>query len=252
MGSLPDPSSASEPELSVVIPFHNEAGNAAALLTELRDALERIGVAAEIIGVDDGSTDSTLEILAATAQGRPLVRIIRFETNRGQAAALWAGLHGARGRWIATLDGDGQNPPHELLRLWQHKDEADMIVGLRQSRRDSWLRIAMSRTANRVRQFLLNDGVNDTGCSLKLFKRPVIGSFVPFRTLYSFMPAFARAAGWKVIEIPVAHRPRLAGRSHYGLWVMALLPLLDLLALSWLLKRRIPTGKDDRNGSPVG
>lgn len=225
------------PELSVVIPFFNEAQNVATLLAELRPVLDSLRIEAEVLCIDDGSRDETAQELARAANAWPAVRIERFATNRGQAAALWWGFQNARGAWIAMLDGDGQNPPAELLKLWALRDSADLLAGARVNRRDSWLRRGMSRVANGTRRVLLRDGVSDTGCSLKLFRRDVVQSFLPIRTLYSFLPAFAVAGGWKVVEVPVAHRPRVAGESKYGLRAMAVYPLLDLLALSWLLRR---------------
>lgn len=235
------------PALTVIIPFFNEAPNVAPLLAELRAALAapafagpgEAAPAAEILLIDDGSTDATGAELAAAARAWPAVRVERFAANRGQAAALWWGFRNARGAWVAMLDGDGQNPPGELARLWSLRESADMICGRRARRCDSPLRRAMSRVANTARRALLRDGVRDTGCSLKLFRREVTGSFLPIRTLYSFLPAFAVAGGWRVVEIPVEHRPRRAGASKYGLRVMAVHPLLDLLALAWVLRRTL-------------
>jgi len=228
-----------EPELalSVVIPLFNEAGNVGPLLAELRASLAALPVGAEVIAVDDGSTDGTAAELAIVARDWPALRVRRWAENRGQAAALWDGFAAARGEWVAMLDGDGQNPPAELARLWAVRDRADLIAGIRAERRDPVLRRAMSRVANAARRLLLRDGVSDTGCSLKLFRREVAGSFLPIRSMYSFLPAFARAAGYTVHEVPVAHRPRRAGTSKYGLAVMAVRPLLDLLALTWVLRR---------------
>ncbi|OYU97920.1 MAG: hypothetical protein CFE26_28460, partial [Verrucomicrobiales bacterium VVV1] len=185
------------------------------------------------------STETPAAALATAASAWPAIRVENFPRNRGQAAALWWGFQNARGTWLAMLDGDGQNPPAELARLWPLRDPADMLAGARLGRRDSVLRRTMSRLANAARRRLLRDGVSDTGCSLKLFRREVAGSFLPIRTLYSFLPAFAVAGGWTVREIPVAHRARAAGVSKYGLRAMAILPLLDLLALTWLLRRQI-------------
>ncbi len=231
------------PVLSVVIPFFNEAANVAPLLAELQTTLAALGVSAEVIAVNDGSADTTGAALDAAARGWPALRVEHFARNRGQAAALWHGFRCARGTWLAMLDGDGQNPPAELARLWELRESADMIAGARVARQDSALRRTMSRVANAVRRAALRDGVSDTGCSLKLFRREVAGSFIPLRTMYSFLPAFAVAAGYSIREIPVAHRPRRAGVSNYGLGVMAVLPLLDLVALCWLLRRiaRRPT-----------
>jgi glycosyltransferase involved in cell wall biosynthesis len=161
----------------------------------------------------------------------------RFSVNSGQAAALRHGFAVARGAWLAMLDGDGQNPPGELARLWPLRTSADMIAGARVSRHDSMLRRTMSRVANATRRALLRDGVSDTGCSLKIFRREVAASFLPIRTMYSFLPAFAVAAGFTVREVPVAHRARRAGASKYGLRVMAFRPLYDLLLLAWRLRR---------------
>ena len=230
-------SAVNSPELTVVIPFYNEAGNIAPLLAELRAALAALPATVEVIAVNDGSSDGTRNELEVVAREWPALRVEHQSPNRGQAAALWHGFHVARGGWIAMLDGDGQNPPGELPRLWALRESADMIAGARAERKDSALRRTMSRMANAVRRALLRDGVSDTGCSLKIFRREVVGSFLPIRTMYSFLPAFAVAGGFTVREVPVAHRPRRAGESKYGLRAMAIVPLLDLLALWWILRR---------------
>ena len=227
------------PDLSVIIPFYNEAANVGPLVAELRAALAPLGLSLEVLLVNDGSTDATAAALNEAAAVWPAVRVEHFPRNRGQAAALWWGFQNARGAWFAMLDGDGQNPPAELARLWPERHTADMLAGARRQRRDSRLRRIMSRIANATRRSLLRDGVSDTGCSLKLFRREVAATFLPMRTLYSFLPAFAVAGGWTVREIPVEHRARQAGVSHYGLRAMAILPLLDLLALVWLCRRQI-------------
>jgi dolichol-phosphate mannosyltransferase len=227
------------PDLSVIIPFYNEAANVGPLVAELRAALAPLGLSLEVLLVNDGSTDGTAAALNEAAAVWPAVRVEHFSRNRGQAAALWWGFQNARGAWFAMLDGDGQNPPAELVRLWPERHTADMLAGARRQRRDSRLRRIMSRIANATRRSLLRDGVSDTGCSLKLFRREVAATFLPMRTLYSFLPAFAVAGGWTVREIPVEHRARQAGVSHYGLRAMAILPLLDLLALVWLCRRQI-------------
>lgn len=227
------------PELSVVIPFFNEAENVSPLLAELRTTLEALAVSTDVIAINDGSRDGTGAALRTAAEQWPAVRVVDFARNRGQAAALWEGFHQARGTWIAMLDGDGQNPPAELAKLWALRDSADMIAGARAERKDSALRRTMSRVANAARRAALHDGASDTGCSLKIFRRDVVRSFLPIRTMYSFLPAFAVAGGWTVREVRVAHRARTAGVSKYGLRVMALHPLLDLIALAWVLRRTV-------------
>jgi dolichol-phosphate mannosyltransferase len=148
---------------------------------------------------------------------------------------------------VVTLDGDGQNDPVDIAALLARLDEtgADMVAGVRVNRNDSWLRRRMSRIANRVRQWILRDGVTDTGCGLKAFRREVVDAFLPMRTLYSFMPALAVAGGYRVIEQPVRHRARKLGQSKYGLGVMLWRPLLDLLGVWWFTRRRFAAQVED-------
>jgi dolichol-phosphate mannosyltransferase len=240
----PDPSRAAStamllPELSVVIPFYNESPNIPPLLEELRQTVSRLGIRVEVIAVDDGSSDDTLAVLTRAAAAWPELIVVPLPRNRGQAVALWRGFEQVRAPWIATLDGDGQNPPAELARLWARRDEADMLVGQRVGRQDSLGRKFMSRLANHVRRALLRDGVSDSGCALRLFRREVRASLPPFRTLYSFIPACAVSGGWRVKEVPVAHRPRVAGVANYTFRKMAIFPFLDTLAFCWVLRRML-------------
>lgn len=227
------------PEISVVVPFYNEEANVAALVEEIRATAAEQRWSVELIAVDDGSTDGTARELAACAAAWPALRIITFPRNRGQAAALWDGLHAARAPLIATLDGDGQNVPADLPALRALLGTCDMAVGWRAERNDTALRRSMSRVANAVRSRFLGDRLNDSGCALKVMRREVVGSFLPIRSLYSFMPAMAVAAGFRVRELPVRHRERRHGASSYGLAVMWWRPCFDMLALKWMLARRI-------------
>lgn len=237
-------------ELSIVIPFYNESDNIPPLFAELRRAVELLAIPVEIIAVDDCSKDTSLEALRSIAATWPIVQVVSLAVNGGQAIALWRGFERVRGKWVATLDGDGQNPPLELVKLWEHREKADMLVGARQGRQDSLGRRVMSRIANNVRRFLLQDGVSDSGCALRLFRREVLGSLPPFKTLYSFIPACAVSGGWKVQEIPVAHRARTAGVANYTFRKMAIFPLLDTLAFCWVLRRMLRLAPPrDRNKS---
>ena len=162
--------------------------------------------------------------------------------NFGQAAALYAGINLARGHRLVLLDGDGQNDPADIPRLLAALDAgADLAVGVRTRRRDSWQRRLMSRVANSVRRRILRDGVRDTGCGLKAMKREVIDALIPVRTLYSFIPALAVAAGFRVVETVVNHRVRRGGESKYGLRHFWYWPLLDMFGIWWFSHRRCPT-----------
>lgn len=231
----------SMPTYSVVIPFFNEENAIAELVRELRETMEGNHLSCEVILVDDGSADGTLAQLNAAANAWPACRCIALARNQGQAAALLRGFSEARGAWIITLDGDGQNLPADIPLLISAAAQGyDMIVGIRRDRADSWLRRSMSRLANSVRGKLLHDHLQDSGCALKVFRREIVASFWPIRSLYSFMPAFAVAAGFQVGEIAVRHRERKTGVSKYGFGTFAWRPLCDLLALRWLLYHRGP------------
>lgn len=235
-------------DLSVVIPFFNEGPNVARLLEEVRLALEPLDLAYEIICVNDGSADDTGAELERIATVWNRCRVIEFPRNRGQAAALLAGFRAAHGAVLVTMDGDGQNDPADIPTLLRCLEKgADMATGIRVQRNDSPLRRAMSRLANGIRSRILGDGVSDSGCALKAFRREVVDSFLPIRTLYSFMPALAVAAGFRIVEHPVAHRPRTAGTSKYGLRVMLWWPAVDMLGIWWFAQRRLR-----ETPSPIG
>ena len=227
-------------ELSVVIPFYNEQENVAVLLAEVRGVCDALGRSYEAVLVNDGSSDGTGARLDEEAKKWPQARIIHFVANHGQAAALFHGLKNSSGEVLVTLDGDGQNDPAEIPRLLAALADCELVAGIRARRRDSALRVAMSRLANGVRSKILGDGVRDTGCSLKAFRREVVDSFLPIRTMYSFMAAMAVNAGFRIRQIEVAHRPRTRGVSKYGLMAFLWRPLVDMLGLLWFFSRRIP------------
>jgi glycosyltransferase involved in cell wall biosynthesis len=240
------------PEISVVVPFFNEEECAAAVIDELRSTLVSLGRTFEVIALDDGSSDATFSALRSVAGWDPRIRVLRWQPNRGQAAALYDGLRAARAPILVTMDGDGQNDPADIAPLFSALGDLDMVVGIRAERNDSWLRRRMSRVANAVRGRILRDGVRDSGCALKVFRREVIESFIPIRTLYSFMPALAVAGGHRVAQRQVRHRARRAGKSSYGLRVMLWRPFLDLLGVWWFTRRRfapMPRAEVDASAS---
>ena len=225
---------------SLVVPFFNESESVKAVVAEACAVMQSLEGDNEIIAVDDGSSDNTRRQLKDLVHQWPVLRVLAFDQNRGQAAALLDGLRSARGAILITMDGDGQNDPGDIPRLLEvlRAGSADMVAGVRARRKDSWLRRKMSRLANAVRQSLLNDGVRDSGCALKAFNREVASAFIPIRTLYSFMPALAVCAGFRVVEIEVNHRPREQGISKYGLGVMLWRPLVDMVGVWWFARRR--------------
>ncbi|MCX7932615.1 MAG: glycosyltransferase family 2 protein [Rhodovarius sp.] len=226
-----------EPLLSVVVPVRNEAPNIAPLVAEIRAALA--GIPHEIIYVDDGSTDATPAELAAAG-----VRSLRHRRSYGQSAAIITGVKAARGHWIATLDGDGQNDPADIPRLLAAAQaeaaahgEAVMIAGHRIRRQDSLTKRLTSRIANRIRAWLLRDATPDSGCGLKVFPRALFLELPHFDHMHRYLPALVLRQGGRVISLPVAHRPRLRGRSNYGTLDRLAVAFLDLIGVAWLQRR---------------
>jgi len=226
------------PLVSVVIPVRNEAPNIAPLVAEIEAALT--GVPHEIVYVDDGSTDGTSLALAAIAAGGTPLRWLRHRISCGQSAAIVTGVKAARGTWIATLDGDGQNDPADIPRLLARaeREGGDILVaGHRVNRKDSWVKRRSSRIANGVRRRLLRDATPDTGCGLKLFPRALFLDFPHFDHMHRFLPALALRAGARVVSEPVNHRPRVRGVSNYGTFDRLAVSLLDLIGMAWLQRR---------------
>jgi dolichol-phosphate mannosyltransferase len=244
---MTSPAALPVPILSVVIPAHNEAANIVALLDEVEDALRGV-LDYEIVVVDDGSSDGMAALLEAEAGRRPALRPLRHRNQSGQSAGLITGVRLARGAWIATLDGDGQNVPADIPLLWQRLQEARdpnlrMIAGWRARRRDTWVKRFSSRIANRVRSAMLRDATPDTGCGLKLFERQLFLELPAFDHMHRFLPALARRAGANVVSVEVNHRPRGGGRSHYGLNNRLWVGIVDLFGVMWLMRRsRLPGG----------
>jgi glycosyltransferase involved in cell wall biosynthesis len=222
------------PAVSVVVPVFNEEANMSNLQAELRLALA--GLDHEIIFVDDGSTDQSV----AKIENAPHVRVLRFEKNAGQSAALFAGLNAARGAIIVTIDSDLQNDPADVSRLLvEISHGADLVCGYRQKRKDTMIKRLTSRIANFVRSRYTRDGVRDTGCTLKAMRRECVSALIPFKGMHRFIPALVKGAGFQVVEVPVNHRPRLFGESKYGFGNRALRATIDMFGVRWLLSRRL-------------
>jgi len=222
------------PAVSVVVPVFNEEANMPILQDELRSALARLDH--EIIFVDDGSTDQSVAKIENASQ----VRVLRFEKNTGQSAALFAGLNAARGAIIVTIDSDLQNDPDDIPRLLAEISHgADLVCGYRQKRKDTMIKRLTSRIANFVRSRYTRDGVRDTGCTLKAMRRQCLSALIPFKGMHRFIPALVKGAGFQVVKVPVNHRPRKFGQSKYGLGDRALRATIDMFGVRWLLSRRL-------------
>ena len=222
------------PAVSVVVPVFNEEENMPILQSELRAALS--GLDHEIVFVDDGSTDRSIEKI----EPAPNVRIIRFEQNTGQSAALYAGIKAARGQTIVMIDGDLQNDPTDIPRLLQEISRGnDLVCGYRAKRKDTITKRLTSRIANFVRSRFTKDYVRDTGCTLKAMRRECADALVPFKGMHRFIPALIRGAGYRLIELPVNHRPRRFGQTKYGFGSRALRATMDMFGVRWLLSRRL-------------
>lgn len=225
---------AAKPAVSVVVPLFNEEENVPFLQAELTAALA--GIRHEIIFVDDGSTDQTL---ARLTKG-PDIRILHFEKNAGQSAALYAGANAARAATVVLIDGDLQNDPADIPRLLAEIERgADLVCGYRAQRKDTLVKRLTSWIANFVRSRFTRDGVRDTGCTLKAMRRECVRTLVPFKGMHRFIPALVKGAGYHLVEIPVNHRARKFGTSKYGLGNRAVRATVDMFGVRWLLSRQL-------------
>lgn len=232
--------------LSVVIPVCNEADNVLPLAREIAAAL-RPRTTIEILFVDDGSDDGTLAAMRAAREEIPEIRLLRHSRRSGQSAAVHTGVRRARGTWIATLDGDGQNDPADFPAMLDALDQAQaadptvrLVMGNRVTRRDTWLRRMSSRVANGVRGWLLDDGTPDTGCGIKLMHRETFLELPYFDHMHRFLPALYQRQGASVISVPVNHRPRTRGTSKYGLHNRLWVGIVDMFGVMWLRSRFKP------------
>lgn len=229
-----------EPELSVIVPVKNEAGNIAPLVAEIEQALA--GRAFEIVYVDDGSDDGSAGELSGLAATRPHLRVVRHAQSCGQSAAVRSGARIARAPLIATMDGDGQNDPAFLPAMLAAMAQAGpgcgLVQGQRVGRKDTGFKRFQSRVANRVRDAILNDGTRDSGCGLKLMRREAYLALPYFDALHRFTPALIRREGFTIAHVDVKDRPRGQGTSKYKFFDRLWVGIVDLAGVRWLLKRR--------------
>jgi dolichol-phosphate mannosyltransferase len=236
------------PELSVVVPVHSERDNIVPLLTEIAAAL-RGKTDFEIVYVDDASKDDSLAVLRAAKEQFPELRVLRHLAQSGQSTALRTGIRAARGEWIATLDGDGQNDPADIPKLLAMRAESPaaikLFAGWRVNRQDTGSKRWASRVANAIRSRLLRDETPDTGCGIKLFERAAFLDLPYFDHMHRYLPALFQRAGWQVRSVPVNHRARGAGTSKYNNLNRALVGISDLRGVAWLIRRSRRTGVEE-------
>lgn len=224
---------------SVVIPLKNEQDNIADLIHELEPVMLSLHSPWELICIDDGSTDNTLPILTQLASEKPYLRVLVFDRNYGQSCAFDAGFRNAKGEWVITLDGDRQNDPADIPKLLAETKNSDLICGRRMNRRDPWHKKITSTLANFVRSRLCEDNVQDTGCSLKVYKSDCLKKIKMFKGMHRFLPALFKIEGFRVIEVPVNHRERIKGVTKYNLFNRSFNTIADLLAVRWMGKRHV-------------
>lgn len=225
--------------LSVIIPVYNEEENIAPLAARLGDALKPWGPQAEIIFVDDGSSDHTLSELRRVQAADPRVLILHFRRNLGQTAAMEAGFHHSCGEAVVTLDGDLQNDPADIPALVERLSGYDVVCGVRARRRDTWVKRISSRIANGVRNWATGDDIVDTGCTLKAFRGQYVRTLKLYNGMHRFLPTLLKFRGCSVLQIPVGHYPRLAGATKYGTWGRLIKGVQDLFAVRWMKRNWI-------------
>ncbi len=226
-------------DIAIIIPVFNEAENVLPLADEVAEALKLESRVWELVFVDDASSDSTWEKIGEARRGEPRVRGLRHAKNSGQSAAVWTGIQATTAPILATLDGDRQNDPADLPRLLAELASVDFVCGVRVNRQDSLVRRLSSRIARWARRMALSEDFADTGCALRVFKRGAIEGVFPFNGWHRFLPLLVHAAGLSTKEVPVNHRPRVAGVSKYGVWNRLGRGLFDLVGVAWYLRRRL-------------
>ena len=241
-------------DLSVVIPVYNEEDSLLLLWEELRDVLVPLGVAFEVVFVDDGSRDRSAEVIRSFRDADARVRLVRLKANTGETAATDAGFKRARGRFIVTMDADLQNDPHDIPGMLGHLEQWDAVTGWRVNRRagDSLVRRVSSHVANRVRNAISEESIEDSGCTFRAFRRECLRGLTLYRGFHRFVPTLLRMRGYRVLEVPVNHRRRRFGRSKYGIGNRIFVTFADLLAVRWMKDRFLVYEiAEDLGGDPV-
>ena len=226
-------------DISVVVPVYNEEENLPVLIPQIAEVLGPLGKTYEMIFVDDGSQDHSRRLLKEMALQYPQIRILGFKKNCGETAAGAAGIKEARGGIVITIDADLQNDPKDIPRMLDYLKEYDMVTGWRQKREDSWVKRITSRIANRIRNSLSGEEIQDSGCTFRAYKRECLQDIKLYKGMHRFIPTLVKMEGYRVIEIPIAHHPRKFGVSKYTTWNRMWRAFVDLLAVKWMKNRHI-------------
>lgn len=224
---------------SVVIPMKNEEGNVNPLIKEVEEVMTSLQQPWELICIDDGSTDSTYSLLDGLAQQKSFMQVIAFDRNYGQSSAFDAGFQLARGEFVITLDGDRQNDPADIPYLIQAVSDCDMVCGIRQKRHDPWHKRYISYFANQIRSRVCQDGMRDTGCSLKIYRTACLKKIKMYNGMHRFLPALFTIEGFRIRQVPVSHRERIEGKTKYNFFNRSFNTIADLLAVRWMRKRQL-------------
>ena len=228
-----------EVEISIVVPVYNEEENLPILVRELSEVLRPLGEPYEMLFVDDGSTDRSRKTLKEMIPEHPQIRILGFKKNCGETAAGAAGLKEARGKIVITIDADLQNDPKDIPAMLEYLKEYDMVTGWREKRDDPWIKRVTSKIANRVRNRLSGETIRDSGCTFRAYKRECLENLKLYKGMHRFMPTLVKMEGFRVVEIPIGHRPRKFGVSKYTTWNRMWRAFVDLLVVKWMKSRHI-------------
>lgn len=225
--------------ISIVVPVYNEEENLPLLTKGIFSVMLNLNEEFEVIFIDDGSTDNSLDAMRDLRVVYPKIRVIKFARNCGQSAAFDRGFKAAKGDIIVTLDADLQNDPNDIPKLLEKLKDCDMVYGWRRKRRDPVLKLISSKIANYIRNKMSGEDIKDTGCSLKAYKKDCLNNLKLYNGMHRFLTTLVRLEGFKVVELEVSHNPRKYGKSKYNIRKRLIWPFLDLLAVSWMKKRHL-------------
>ena len=234
-------------KFTIIVPVYNEEDNLDRVETKLSEYLKIASIKSKILFVNDGSKDESQKIIERICNGNPYFNFISFEKNRGLSAAISAGFKHIDTEYLGYIDSDLQTDPDDFNLLLEHREANDLVTGVRSNRKDSFVKNMSSSIANGIRRTFTNDGMDDTGCPLKVLKTSSAKNIPMFKGLHRFLPAMILVQNGKIKQIPVSHFPRIAGEAKYGLWNRLLGPLLDCFAYLWMKKKYI-NYKIDKQG----